>query len=420
MGAWNRRVCALTLSTILLLQITSILILTPAYGIHQTQKEVWQIVVVSHEPACTVYHYQLAQKYQIITEEYFKLYEFDTSHYQPECYSIENFEWKYQEPDDLDLLILIYDRDLGRENLHPLGMGGFYSHSGGDITNNHTIIFCECSSFGYSDPPWILSHELSHYILNYLGFDLSRVEDQIHFVDNMYDYCMEEKYDETCKSIGVYIEHEDLASKVKVMIPYQSAIGLSPFNQTLDELELNSKELELFKEITKWWSIGKISNSEYSNSFQILTGQSFNNISSGSYLNESAPVILAEPSKAEKVNPESDVANYSPKDILKSFPILEDWNPSPILSGEYPDWFKTRALLWSSGKISDDGFVKSIDSLKKSLIDIPDLPEQASTAKQGIPDWMKNNAGWWADGLISEEEFVNGIKFLVEKGIIVV
>jgi len=420
MGAWNRRVCALTLSTILLLQITSILILTPAYGIHQTQKEVWQIVVVSHEPACTVYHYQLAQKYQIITEEYFKLYEFDTSHYQPECYSIENFEWKYQEPDDLDLLILIYDRDLGRENLHPLGMGGFYSHSGGDITNNHTIIFCECSSFGYSDPPWILSHELSHYILNYLGFDLSRVEDQIHFVDNMYDYCMEEKYDETCKSIGVYIEHEDLASKVKVMIPYQSAIGLSPFNQTLDELELNSKELELFKEITKWWSIGKISNSEYSNSFQILTGQSFNNISSGSYLNESAPVILAEPSKAEKVNPESDVANYSPKDILKSFPILEDWNPSPILSGEYPDWFKTRALLWSSGKISDDGFVKSIDSLKKSLIDIPDLPEKASTAKQEIPDWMKNNAGWWADGLISEEEFVNGIKFLVEKGIIVV
>ena len=113
----------------------------PAYGTHQTQNVSWQIVVVSHEPACTIYNYQLAQKYQIITEEYFKLYEFDTSHYQPECYSIEKFEWKYQKPDDLDLLILIYDRDLGRENLHPLGMGGFYSHSGGDITNNHTIIF---------------------------------------------------------------------------------------------------------------------------------------------------------------------------------------------------------------------------------------------------------------------------------------
>ena len=74
--------------------------------------------------------------------------------------------------------------------------------------------------------------------------------------------------------------------------------------------------------------------------------------------------------------------------------------------------------MWSNGKISDEGFVKSIDSLKNSLIDIPDLPEQASTAKQEIPDWIKNNAGWWADGLISEDEFYNGIKFLVEKGII--
>jgi len=131
MGVWNRRVCAITLSAILLLQITSIPILNPAYGIHQTQRVSWQIVVVSHEPVCTISHYQLAQKYQIITKEYFKLYEFDTSPYQPECYSIEKFEWKYQKPDDLDLLILINDRDLGREKLHPLGMGGFYSHSEG-------------------------------------------------------------------------------------------------------------------------------------------------------------------------------------------------------------------------------------------------------------------------------------------------
>jgi len=419
MGDGARRVCAITLSTILLLQITSLLILTPAYGTHQTQNVSWQIVVVSHEPTCTIYHYQLAQKYQIITEEYFKLYEFDTNHYYPECYSIEKFDWKYQKPDDLDLLILVYDRDLGRENLHPLEIGGFYSHMGGDITQNHTIIFCECSSFGYSDPSWILSHELSHFILNYLGFDLNRVEDQIHQIDKKYDNCMEKIYDETCKSIVAYIEHDDLGYKTKVMRPYQSAIGTSLFNQTFDENELNFKELELFKEITKWWHEGRITNSEFSNSLQILTGQSFNNISSGSYLNESPTVILAEPSKEEKVYQESNQENYAPQDILKSFPLIEGWNPSPVSSGEYPDWFKTRALLWSSGKISDEGFAKSIDSLKKSKMDILNLPEQVTT-EQKIPDWIKNNAGWWADGLTSEEDFVNGIKFLVEKGIITI
>jgi len=57
--------------------------------------------------------------------------------------------------------------------------------------------------------------------------------------------------------------------------------------------------------------------------------------------------------------------------------------------------------------------------IKEKIIDIPDLPEQASeTAQEQVPDWIKNNAKWWADGQISEDDFVNGIKWLVEKGII--
>ncbi len=57
--------------------------------------------------------------------------------------------------------------------------------------------------------------------------------------------------------------------------------------------------------------------------------------------------------------------------------------------------------------------------MKEKIINIPELPEQASTtAEEHVPDWIKNNAGWWADGLISEDDFVNGLKWLVENGII--
>ena len=85
-----------------------------------------------------------------------------------------------------------------------------------------------------------------------------------------------------------------------------------------------------------------------------------------------------------------------------------------------PSWIKNNAKWWSEGTIGENDFVGGIQYLiKEKIIDIPDLPEQASTvAEQEIPDWIKNNAGWWADGLISEDDFVNGIKFLVEKGII--
>ncbi len=128
-----------------------------------------------------------------------------------------------------------------------------------------------------------------------------------------------------------------------------------------------------------------------------------------------------------------------------------------------PAWIKNNAEWWSEGQIDDGTFINGIQFLMtKKIIDIPDLPEQASEksrpsfvdpekdpqsyvdrynneasykewfdesypdytieeavgVQESIPDWIKNNAKWWADGLISEDDFVNGIKYLVEKGII--
>ncbi|GFN40375.1 MAG: hypothetical protein YK1309IOTA_1670001 [Marine Group I thaumarchaeote] len=85
-----------------------------------------------------------------------------------------------------------------------------------------------------------------------------------------------------------------------------------------------------------------------------------------------------------------------------------------------PGWIKNNAKWWSEGQIGESDFVGGIQyMIKEKIINIPDLPEQASTtAEEKVPDWIKNNAGWWADGLISEDDFVNGIKWLVEKGII--
>ncbi len=35
-----------------------------------------------------------------------------------------------------------------------------------------------------------------------------------------------------------------------------------------------------------------------------------------------------------------------------------------------------------------------------------------------IPAWIKNNAKWWSSGKISDEDFLKGIKYLVITGII--
>jgi len=85
-----------------------------------------------------------------------------------------------------------------------------------------------------------------------------------------------------------------------------------------------------------------------------------------------------------------------------------------------PDWIKNNAKWWSEGQIDDSDFVSGIQHLiNEKIINIPDLPEQASeTTEEKVPDWIRNNAGWWADGLITEDDFVKGIEFLVEQGII--
>jgi len=85
-----------------------------------------------------------------------------------------------------------------------------------------------------------------------------------------------------------------------------------------------------------------------------------------------------------------------------------------------PEWIKNNAKWWSEGQIGDSDFVSGIQHLmKEKIINIPDLPKQASeTAQEQVPDWIRNNAGWWADGLITEDDFVTGIQYLVERGII--
>ncbi len=130
-----------------------------------------------------------------------------------------------------------------------------------------------------------------------------------------------------------------------------------------------------------------------------------------------------------------------------------------------PIWIKNNAKWWSEGNIDDNTFVGGIQHLmKEKIVNIPDLPEQASekarpnfvdetkdpqhyvdrynneesykewfdenypdyTIEEAvgitkpIPGWIKNNADWWAEGLISEDEFVKGIEFLVENRILIV
>jgi len=261
-----------------------------------TQDEAtWQLVVISSEPACSGYHYYLVEKYNEITREYLDLYKLFHGSYQPECFTEDDFIEEYSKPYDLDLLILVFDKNKGMTDLRTYNTGGVYIHQGNDLSTNHSVIICDCPNFKYSDPVWILSHELSHFVLNYLAFDLDEVEEKIHDIDYKFDRCVEGEYNSLCSTVKTRIETG--RASWTVMIPHAPAIGKDPPLPLVEKVSLESPyQTAMIKEITNWWLDGEISDENYIKSLKILSGKADNKklIPNGVFKN-SAILMLTEP-----------------------------------------------------------------------------------------------------------------------------
>ena len=103
--------------------------------------------------------------------------------------------------------------------------------------------------------------------------------------------------------------------------------------------------------------------------------------------------------------------------------ISSSWAEESVI----PSWIKNNAGWWASGMITEDEFLKGIEYLINENIILIDattdekayIPTDTSDTKR-VPDWVKNNAEWWAADLIGDYDFLNGIKYLINKGIILV
>jgi len=196
----SKRLATFFLITATFMLLTSSFAMNEAFATHLTEELKWQLVFLSSDSACSNYHIQMTNKYFEVTNLYLDEYQVNHSNYEQLCMPETEYLSDYQTPHDLDLIILVYDKNLGEKELHSFKMGGLYSHSGSERTHNHVVIICDCSNFYYSDPVWIMSHELSHFVLYYRNYEMSVIEDLIHENDAKYDQC-QEAYTGQCNSI---------------------------------------------------------------------------------------------------------------------------------------------------------------------------------------------------------------------------
>ncbi len=345
---------------------TSSFVTNEAFANHLSEDMSWQLVYITHNSVCSNYDIQKTRMYSEISSSYLNEYQLANSQYDALC--VNQFAYSdYQAPSDLDMIILVYDKDIGRQELNSLKIGGYYHHTGPDIKQNHAVVICDCPTFDYSSPVWILSHELSHFVLTSNGYDIEVVEDLVHEYDAAYDQCI--LTGTSCSSSVLKLRSETAAYSYSVMPLYEPAIGLTS-QETVQE-ELPIQVLELSKVITKWWTQEKISDADLFNALGFMSvGNSLYN-----YMN---PEIITADSSF-------DVDDEYVKKLLKA--DLEKENPS-ILSRIPQNLLSNDDLIFGEGN------------------------------SKGMPAWFKSTIQWWVDGEISNDEFKRSVDFLRDEGLL--
>jgi len=86
-----------------------------------------------------------------------------------------------------------------------------------------------------------------------------------------------------------------------------------------------------------------------------------------------------------------------------------------------PFWIKDLAKMWiNEPLVTDKDFGRAIGYLiEHEVIKIP-YTEPEGNSITNIPDWVKTNAEWWITGKISDTEFTVALQYLIKKGIILV
>ena len=86
-----------------------------------------------------------------------------------------------------------------------------------------------------------------------------------------------------------------------------------------------------------------------------------------------------------------------------------------------PFWIRDLANMWiTEPLVTDKDFGRAIEYLiQNEIIKIP-YTEPEGDVITNIPDWVKTNAEWWVTGKISDTEFTVALQYLIKKGIILV
>ena len=233
---------------------------------------------------------------------------------------------------------------------------------------------CHCSDFNSSYeqilPSWILTHELSHFVLSYKGYPRSTIHNAVHEIEEEYDNCIGTNFQsQYCADFKLTLRPDNQSKDFAVMKPYEDAVG-QKLVQYIPEDFSDSKIINLQRDLAKMWIKNEIDDNAFTNTLKnFVDGPIANDHELDEpFMEIKNGFVIAEKSKPKDVEwdeyLESETQNQDYTHLIYEYiPFNLDEPVEEINLEKMPNWFKTRALLWSEKRISDKVFFDGVEHL---------------------------------------------------------
>ncbi len=174
---------------------------TESFG--KTQPITYAVIFVTSKNQCDDSDYQRLKFYQVLADEYLSLYQIQHNQEGGLCVSTNNFKQSFTSLSSSTLPIVIMDKTAGTQLLTKKGYLGLYYFP--DVSGKQSILVCACDNDVESlNGAWVLSHELSHFSLNYYGAPQT-IADWVHQVQTLVNNCESVQHQKFCSTYSTYV-----------------------------------------------------------------------------------------------------------------------------------------------------------------------------------------------------------------------
>ncbi len=411
----------------------------------------YAVFYITENNKCSDSEYKSLKFYQVVTDEYLSLYGISHDLQGSLCIPLKNYQSYFSGLSTFTLPVIISDNTVGQQLVHQ-GFYGMYEITG---TGMHAIYVCSCDTQIESwAGAWILSHELSHFSLRYLGEPDTIAVSWVHYIQALENDCQQGNFAKVCPPYSASVTSPS-GNQIPVMVVY----GQGPSTN----LPQNAPQSEVMTLPAN--SIIQTQNSQcQTNQICALPGDYLKYQITTSDLNQTIRFDFESPTDNKNITVKTSAvqnglpaSEYDTLDLSKALFTRPSGNtsnfmymlPTPLkLNSAYHQeavQFNnyTRDVLSAQNNNQTNSILVQIDKdtgilIRLTISHVVNVNGKVSVSQQSyklistnkitysnyvtgqvfIPSWIKGNARFWSDGSITDAQFIQEMQYLIDNGIV--